>query len=211
MENSNNFNNSLDCKEKILKEEKYTKIFEINSINSLISLYEELGNSDYIGEEISQEEHAVQAAILAQNEHGDEAAILGALFHDIGHLIGLKFNLEAMDSLGFKYHEYIGSIILKHVGFSKLTCDLVENHVQTKRYLVSKYPTYYDRLSEASKGTLSHQGGKMTEEEIKNFEQNENYDLHLLMRSWDERAKVKDIKNPKLASFRDMMERNIKK
>lgn len=47
--------------------------------------------------------------------------------------------------------------------------EIVKNHVNAKRYLVTKNPEYYDKLSEASKGTLVHQGGKMNEEEFNKF------------------------------------------
>jgi len=194
---------------KINENDDYIKILNIDSVDKIISLYKELGNSNYIGEEITQEEHAVQAALLAKEENGQEPVIIGALLHDIGHLLGLKYSLEMMDDLGCKFHEFVGSYLLSEIGFSKLVCDIVENHVKTKRYLVSKYPQYFDRLSEASKGTLVHQGGNMNENEIIQFEREENFEIYLQMRSWDERAKIKDMQIPRIEHFKDLLERNL--
>jgi 2-amino-1-hydroxyethylphosphonate dioxygenase (glycine-forming) len=187
-----------------------SKIFEIDSIDKLLLLYNEYGACDYVGEEISQIEHGIQAALLAKDENGEEGVILGALFHDVGHLLGLKYSFEMMDNLGCKKHEMLGSIVLSHIGFPQITCDIVRNHVISKRYLVSKYPQYYDKLSEASRGTLFHQGGKLNMNEIEEFEKKENFDIFIAMRSWDERAKVKNMNLPSFESYREMIERNIK-
>lgn len=198
-----------ELKNIIISNYRNANIFEIDSVEKIIKLYKEYGNSEYIGEEISQEEHGIQAALLAKVENGQEEVILGALLHDIGHLLGLKYSLEMMDDLGCKSHEIIGSFLLEKIGFSKLVCNIVENHVETKRYLVSKYYQYYDKLSIASKGTLTHQGGKMNEEEMIRFEQQENFDIYVQMRSWDERAKVKNMQLPIIQSFTEMMIKNL--
>ena len=42
------------------------------------------------------------------------------------------------------------------MGFHPKVTELVKNHVNAKRYLVTKYPEYHEKLSEASKGTLIH-------------------------------------------------------
>ena len=56
------------------------------------------------------------------------------------------------------------------MGFPLKMCNLIENHVKAKRYLVWKHKEYYESLSEASKGTLKFQGGPLTEEEALEFE-----------------------------------------
>jgi len=49
-------------------------------INEVIGLYDQFGNSDYIGEAISQIEHMCQAAMLAEAEGHDDEVILAAFF-----------------------------------------------------------------------------------------------------------------------------------
>ena len=57
-----------------------------------------------------------------------------------------------------------------------------------------KYPDYYDSLSDASKGTLVHQGGPMSEEEAVGFESSPNFKAMVRMRHWDDAAKDPDMK-----------------
>lgn len=66
---------------------------------------------------------------------------------------------------------------------------LVEYHVQAKRYLTFVQPDYYARLSEASRRTLAYQGGVMSAEEARAFEQDPLCAVSLRMRHWDEQAK----------------------
>lgn len=74
--------------------------------------------------------------------------ILGALFHDIGHLVGLDKGLDRMVTggvdLGAKDHETVGEEFLKELGFPSPITDFVKGHVQAKRYLVSKNKEYYN-------------------------------------------------------------------
>ena len=177
----------------------------INTIDDIIKLYEELGNSDYIGEEVTQTEHAIQSALQAREEGYDDETVVACLLHDIGHLIGLKYNYEEMENLGCLFHENIGSEVLKRVGMSDKVCILVKNHVNTKRYLVTKYDSYYNNLSEASKKTLNYQGGKMSQEELKAFEEDNLFNLHLKLGNWDDRAKVKNLKLPHLSEFKESL------
>jgi predicted HD phosphohydrolase len=87
-------------------------------------------------------------------------------------------------------HETVGAEALRSLGFSEKIAQLVANHVEAKRYLVSTDPAYYEGLSEASKITLEKQGGKMTEAEMHSFEQDPFFELHLALRRIDEQAKV---------------------
>lgn len=122
----------------------------------------------------------------------DEEFVLAALFHDIGHILGLEAFLEMeMDNCGILDHETIGAQFLYSLGFSYHCCQLVRNHVQAKRYLCYKNPDYYNELSEASKTTLRFQGGPMSAEEGRAFEKHPMFEEILLLRN---RPKWKRIK-----------------
>ena len=138
------------------------------SVAALVAPLVNSESEDYIGEEISQLEHALQAAYWAQKTQAPDEVILAALFHDIGHLIAP--DAPQMDGLGVMDHETIGANFLVEHGCSTRMADLVAAHVGAKRYLCHRKPTYYNRLSEASKGTLEFQGGPMNEEEATAFE-----------------------------------------
>ncbi|WP_419699599.1 phosphonate degradation HD-domain oxygenase [Mucilaginibacter sp. NFX135] len=158
-------------------------------VNEVFSLYEKFGDEDYIGEPVSQLEHMSQAAALAQAEGFDDEVILAAFFHDIGHLCADAEEAGSMDGMGNVDHEKLGADYLLERGFSERVANLVQGHVIAKRYLTYKYPEYYNRLSDASKGTLEFQGGVMTEEEATDFELNPDAELIIRLRYWDDMAK----------------------
>jgi phosphonate degradation associated HDIG domain protein len=156
-------------------------------IADVFALYERFGNSDYIGEPVSQIEHMSQAAQLAMAEGFDDEVVLAAFFHDIGHIC--TDSAENMGGFGIVSHERLGADYLRRAGFSERMARLVEYHVQAKRYLTLREPGYYERLSEASRRTLEYQGGVMSEAEADAFEQDPLCAVSLRMRQWDELAK----------------------
>ncbi|NWE19290.1 phosphonate degradation HD-domain oxygenase [Pseudomonas sp. P7548] len=156
-------------------------------IADVFGLYETHGAADYIGEPVSQIEHMSQAAQLAMAEGFDDEVVLAAFFHDIGHICGQGG--ENMGGYGVVSHERLGADYLRRAGFSERMAKLVEYHVQAKRYLTFSQPDYYARLSEASRRTLGYQGGVMSAEEARAFEQDPLCAVSLRMRHWDEQAK----------------------
>jgi phosphonate degradation associated HDIG domain protein len=177
--------------------------------DEIIGLYEQYGDEDYIGEPVSQLEHMVQAAELAEAKGYDEEVVLAAFFHDIGHLVAMQDTYASMNGLGAVSHEKIGSDYLRHKGFSDKIAQLVESHVQAKRYLTCKYPEYYNQLSEASKKTLEYQGGKMTVEEAAVFETDPLFDLKIQMRKWDEEAKETNRMMNNWRKYGEMMKKHL--
>ncbi|HWJ28779.1 MAG TPA: HD domain-containing protein [Flavisolibacter sp.] len=177
--------------------------------SEIFSLYEQFGNSDYIGEPVSQIEHMCQAAQLAEKEGYDDEIILAAFFHDLGHLTEYIMPVVQMDGVGVADHEGIGAQYLRERGFSDKLCRLVQSHVAAKRYLTWKYPDYYQQLSPASKITLSHQGGVMDDEEAILFEADDLHTLYIKLREWDDKAKQTDQPLPDLDRYRQMAERHL--
>jgi len=158
-------------------------------VDEVFSLYEKFGDADYIGEPVSQLEHMSQAAALAEAEGYDDEVVLAAFFHDIGHLCADAEEAGSMDGMGNVDHERLGADYLLERGFSERVANLVQGHVIAKRYLTYKYPEYYNRLSDASKATLEFQGGVMTTEEAAEFELNQDAELIIRLRYWDDMAK----------------------
>lgn len=181
-----------------------TNTQQLKRVELIFSFYEKHGNEDYIGEPVSQLEHMCQSAQLAEGEGFDEEVILAAFFHDLGHLITQGPTTEMMGEFGVKRHEQLGADFLRSLGFSEKIAQLVENHVQAKRYLTFRYPDYYTKLSEASKQTLIYQGGPMKEEEALKFEKDPLFEVSLRMRTWDEEAKLTDQPLPTLTRYKKM-------
>jgi phosphonate degradation associated HDIG domain protein len=173
-------------------------------VEEIFSLYEKHGESDYIGEPVTQLEHMCQAAELAEEEGYDDEVVLAAFFHDIGHLCEFIMPVENMEGVGVLDHESIGQDYLESRGFSKRISKLVKSHVEAKRFLTFKYPDYYEKLSEASKKTLEHQGGRMNAEEAQLFESDPMYNDYIKMRTWDDLAKVVGKKLPSLEKYKEM-------
>ena len=167
------------------------------TLNELFALYERYGAEAY-GEAVTQTEHMVQSAQLADREGYDEEVVLAAFLHDIGHLYAsagaeaaaLSTPADAsVGAYGATEHAQLGSNFLRQRGFSNRLTRLIENHVRAKRYLTFAQPGYHDELSEASRQTLALQGGPMDATEAQAFEQEELFVLSLRMRHWDEAAK----------------------
>ena len=175
-------------------------------VNHLFSYYEKYGSEDYIGEPVSQVEHMIQAAMLAEQDNQPRSVILAALFHDIGHLVQYEAdcNLDTMNKYGVKNHENIGLNLLKNNNIPYPIPQLVENHVKVKKYKVYKYPEYYKVLSDASKKTLEYQGGPMTETEANAFEKDPLFKKSLLIRLYDDKAKIKGLTLKPLEYYKDM-------
>ena len=172
------------------------------AVNEVFDLYEKFGSEDYIGEPVSQVEHMCQAAQLAEEEGYDDEVILGAFFHDIGHLCEHIKQVEQMDGYGVVDHEKLGREFLEEKGFSAKVSKLVESHVQAKRFLTFKYPDYFSKLSEASRMTLAKQGGVMTKEEADAFEADEFHTIYIKLREWDDKAKEMNVPLPSLEKYK---------
>lgn len=158
------------------------------------------GDRGYIGEPVSQLEHAIQCAELARAASGAPAEVVAALFHDIGHLVAPAGTPE-MDGLGIALHEQIGARWLAELGFRAEVCALVASHVDAKRYLALRKAGYYAALSPASRGTLAFQGGPMSEAEATEFQADPQFASKIRLRMWDEAAKREDIVLPPLDAY----------
>ena len=173
-----------------------------SKVEAIIQLYNDKGDVEYdIGEKISQIEHGLQAADAAREKGYDIETQIAALLHDIGHLL----DAERMADLGIKDHEKVGSDYLRQLGFPDKVCQLVRNHVNGKRYLVASNKDYSGKLSDASKQTMVHQGGPMSVEEQKEFENGPYFQDHLKFRELDEIAKVEDKITNTFQFYRSIM------
>lgn len=173
--------------------------------NEIIQLYQTYGANDYDGEPVSQASHMIQCAMLAINEEAGAELVLGALLHDIGHMIGHQQQLQSMDVFGAVDHEGIGAAYLREAGFSDRICAVVQHHVNAKRYLVATDDLYSKKLSEASWQTLQWQGGPMISTETEAFKLHPYFDDIIRVRLWDEQAKNPDASLLPLEHFKTLI------
>jgi predicted HD phosphohydrolase len=152
---------------------------------------------------VTQLEHALQTATLARENSASDQLITAALLHDIGHLLHDLPNdapLKGIDDV----HENKAAVFLRKY-FPEAVTEPVRLHVMAKRYLSSTEETYYSLLSEPSKQSLVLQGGLMSSAEVSAFEQNPFFSDAVMLRKWDDQAKVKELTTAPVEDF----EKNI--
>lgn len=176
--------------------------------DEMLAVIREKGQFLY-GEQVTNLQHALQCAALAEEEGYDEEVVLAAFLHDIGHLF--DEGNELMDIYGTRNHDAIGAQYLRARGFSEKVCSMVGGHVDAKRYLTYKDSDYYDQLSHASKETLKFQGGPMSKKEAEVFESNPYHEMVVKLRLWDDEGKVPEIPSEEAAllKYHDMIIRYL--
>ena len=175
------------------------------TVGKLLDLLSTAGQAEYHGESVSQLEHALQAADLARSEGGSEEEIMAALLHDLGHMWEEREGERELTSVGVVHHAAVGAAALRSLGFSETVADIVEGHVNAKRYLVGQDPQYAAKLSETSVESLKRQGGPMAAEEAAEFSRAQHFKEKIRLRKWDDRAKIPGARVPELDSYRDML------
>ena len=173
-------------------------------VDTLFNYMEDRGQSFY-DEVVTQLEHALQCAALAKQKNASPTLITGALLHDIGHIILDEHNArEAFLNMDLS-HEKVGAQYLEPF-FPEAVTTPIRLHVPAKRHLCTTDASYYDGLSEASKRSLKLQGGIMSDEEREAFEQIPYFEDGLILRRWDDLAKVKELDTPGLETYRDIVQ-----
>jgi 2-amino-1-hydroxyethylphosphonate dioxygenase (glycine-forming) len=175
-------------------------------VDEIFELLKQSENITY-AEAVSQLAHALQSAKLAVDAGNDEQTVIAALLHDIGHLC--ENEGDAIETAHDDLHETVGADYLRGRGFSEKVAQLVEGHVQAKRYLTFKNPEYMAKLSSVSKHTLQLQGGPFSGEQAEAFESDPLFEEKLRLRAWDEAAKKPELRVPDLETYRDMMLRHL--
>lgn len=173
-------------------------------VNTLFKYMEKRGQSRY-DEVVTQLEHALQCAALAKEKNTSPTLITGALLHDIGHIILDEHNAREAFLNTDLNHEEVGARYMEPFFPESVTIP-IRLHVPAKRYLCTTDPSYYDGLSEASKRSLKLQGGTMSDEEREAFEQIPYFEDGLMLRRWDDLAKVNELDTPRLEVYRDVVQ-----
>jgi [1-hydroxy-2-(trimethylamino)ethyl]phosphonate dioxygenase len=97
-------------------------------------------------------------------------------------------------------HEEKGHQFLKN-HFGDAVAEPVKLHVAAKRYLCTTDPTYDQQLSPTSLKSFKDQGGRMSLQVLREFEQNPYQQEALQLRRWDDVAKVPGKAVPTLDTY----------
>ncbi len=157
------------------------------SVEELLKLYDTRGTAWYGREAVSQREHALQCAELAEAAGASPELIAACLLHDVGHMLS-----DRNDDFGHEVddiHQYVAIPALTEL-FADAVLEPVRLHVDAKRYLCATDSGYWASLSPASKQSLEVQGGAFSPEDADNFMRNPHAGDAVLLRRWDDLAKV---------------------
>ncbi len=177
------------------------------TVATILQLFAKRGASEYGGEAVTQLEHALQCAALAQAANAPDTLVAAALLHDIGHLLH-DLPDEAPDQGIDDVHERLGAEWLAEHAPAAVV-EPVRLHVAAKRYLCAVNAGYLERLSESSRVSLALQGGPMTPAETAEFEQNPHWRDAVRLRCWDDEAKVVGAVTPSLEDLRGTLEASL--
>ncbi|MBM3597879.1 MAG: HD domain-containing protein [Alphaproteobacteria bacterium] len=178
----------------------------MDKIDELIALYQSEGAAQYGREAVTQAQHALQCAALAEAEGAAPALVAAALLHDVGHLLARQDRDPAKARKKDDKHEDIGSGYLKDL-FGLDVAEPVRLHVGAKRYLCTVEPVYFDILSPASVRSLELQGGRLAEEQVEAFRGNRYAEDAVRLRCWDDRAKVAGAPTRTIGEYADLLRR----
>jgi gamma-butyrobetaine dioxygenase len=153
----------------------------------LRELFNGPGTADYLGEDVSQAQHMLQTAALAEHDGAPTELVIAALLHDVGHFTGPLTGADLMGGTDNR-HSHVAADWLAR-WFGPTVTEPIRLHVAAKRYLCAVDPTYAAVLSEASKYTLEVQGGPMSSEEVSAFEAEPYASDAVRLRRWDDAAK----------------------
>lgn len=158
-------------------------------LDDLFALYDSPAARRMYDEQVTELEHALQAAALARADGAPEHLVAAALLHDVGHLVS-NDNVTLDDELIEDFHhERVGARYLAR-WFGPEVTGPVALHVAAKRYLCAVEDGYLEGLSPSSARSLALQGGPMTDAEIEAFERLPRHMEATQVRRWDDRAKV---------------------
>ena len=175
------------------------------SIQDIETLFARRGAEQYSGEPVTQLEHALQSAQLAEQSGADDELVTAALLHDLGHLLneqGETPSLRGIDDL----HQFFALPFLRGL-FGERVLQAIQWHVDAKRYLCATRQEYWASLSDDSKRSLELQGGLFSPEEAQAFIARPHAQDAVQLRLWDDQAKAGNRPTPPLSHYLNRVRR----
>jgi len=175
------------------------------TIEEICALFEAKGGRMYSGEPVSQLEHALQTAAMAEDAGADAALVSAALLHDLGHLLNDQGETPTQRGID-DVHQYYALPFLRPL-FGDDVLEPIRLHVDAKRYLCATRAGYHSALSPDSRRSLALQGGIYSPAEADAFAAQPGAARAVDLRLWDDAAKTAGRSTPALAHFAAIMSR----
>ncbi|MES3001279.1 MAG: phosphonate degradation HD-domain oxygenase [Pseudomonadota bacterium] len=169
------------------------------SLADIEKLFADRGGEQYSGEPVTQLEHALQCALLGEQEGAHDELVTAALLHDLGHLLhdlGDTPTERGIDDI----HQYRALPFLRGL-FGNGVIDPIKLHVDAKRYLCAMRPGYFEALSDDSKRSLALQGGIFNAAQAEAFIAQSGASDAVRLRVWDDLAKTAGLATPTLEHY----------
>jgi phosphonate degradation associated HDIG domain protein len=169
------------------------------SLADIEDLFARRGAEQYSGEPVTQLQHALQCAALAEAQGADDELTTACLLHDLGHLLqdlGETPTLRGVDDV----HQYAALPFLRGL-FPPRVLGGIQLHVDAKRYLCATRPGYHAALSADSQRSLVLQGGTFTAEQATAFINQPGAADAVTLRLCDDLAKSADAHTPPLSHY----------
>lgn len=180
-----------------------------NIIDEIFGAFKKHGDELYEGgEQVTQQQHALQTAHAAERDGASETLIAAAILHDYGHLVHDLPQEVVARGIDDKHEELVAALLEPY--FVPAVTEPARLHVPAKRYLCAVEPSYFGKLSPVSVRSLELQGGPLTEEEVKAFETLPHYADAVRLRRYDEMGKEPNAVTPDLAYYRPFLEAGLR-
>lgn len=204
----------------------------IPTIDEIIDLYRHDGARQYGREAVSQLEHALQCAWLAEQADSSPELVAACFLHDIGHMVGYRVRRDFLGraveyfSAGQSHeyqntaaeqtallededtqndlHEHRAQWYLKGL-FGPGVLEPIRLHVEAKRYLCFADREYWDILSTESRHSLEVQGGRHNSDQAAEFMTSAFAQDAVQLRRWDDRAKTPFAPTPGLEHYATLL------
>ena len=176
-------------------------------LDELPALFEGDRATAMYDEVVTERDHALPAAQLAEAAGAPDLTVAAALLHDVGRLL-----IEADPAFvaADRGHDKVGERHLRQWFGPGVTAP-VGLHVAAKRYLCAVEADYQERLSAVSVRSLAVQGGPMDEAESAAFRAGEGWEAAVQLRRWDDAAKLQDHPTKTVAEYRTLLERLVRR
>jgi phosphonate degradation associated HDIG domain protein len=173
------------------------------TLDRIAELFDGYGTAFYGAEAVTQTQHALQCASLAEQAGEEPELIAAALLHDLGHLLQAASRTQDMR------HQEVAAAALAPLMGPEVT-EPIRLHVAAKRYLCAVDAAYYGTLSQASKDSLVLQGGPFDDAGAAGFIAQPHAEAAVRLRRYDDLAKDVEAVTPPLSHYLPMVEKLLK-
>lgn len=174
------------------------------TLDEITELFHAKGAVQYGSEAVTQQQHALQCAYLAEQAGASPALVAAALLHDLGHLLAPAASPKSAGADDL--HQFMALPFLRGV-FPEAVLAPIRMHVDAKRYLCQADPGYWASLSPVSQRSLVLQGGPFPAEEAAAFIAQAFAADAVALRRWDDSAKNPEAFTPGWTHYAGVLQR----